>query len=247
MLAEDIDFPQALDKVRSIADSCYIKIVERQRAPAVILAKNALRLQDYPLDRISATTARYLETGYCAEKRHPLYGRYVFPVHNHLGQLLGAVGRAIGSPPDDAADWIKNKWPGGDHPIKYLTWGGSETKGFPKGNVLFNYHRVKRLKTNFVILVEGPFDLSRVIDNGIYSVVALLGSDATKAQIAMLTHYPTIIYALDEDTRGPKRDRLIEKLHKERVRVLELPLLGYKDIGEMPERAFRTALRLIYR
>ena len=137
-------------------------------------------------------------------------GRLLFPIHDVRGRVVGFGGRLLteGEP-------------------KYLN--SPETPIFHKGKQLYNLHQAKGpiRKEESVILVEGYFDVLRLMLAGVEHVVAPLGTALTADQAALLKRYAstaTLLY--DSDQAGLKAtfragDELLR--HQVRVRVATLP------------------------
>ena len=137
-------------------------------------------------------------------------GRLLFPIHDLRGRVVGFGGRLLteGEP-------------------KYLN--SPETPIFHKGKQLYNLHQAKGpiRKEESVILVEGYFDVLRLMLAGVEHVVAPLGTALTADQAALLKRYAssaTLLY--DSDQAGLKAtfragDELLR--HQVRVRVATLP------------------------
>ena len=137
-------------------------------------------------------------------------GRLLFPIHDVRGRVVGFGGRLLteGEP-------------------KYLN--SPETPIFHKGKQLYNLHQAKGpiRKEESVILVEGYFDVLRLMLAGVEHVVAPLGTALTADQAALLNRYAssaTLLY--DSDQAGLKAtfragDELLR--HQVRVRVATLP------------------------
>jgi DNA primase len=137
-------------------------------------------------------------------------GRLLFPIHDLRGRPIGFGGRllAAGEP-------------------KYLN--SPETDIFHKGRQLYNLHQAKGpiRKEESVLLVEGYFDVLRLVIAGVEHVVAPLGTALTPDQAALLKRYTasaTLLY--DSDRAGLQAtfragDELLR--HGVRVRVATLP------------------------
>ena len=136
--------------------------------------------------------------------------RLLFPIHDLRGRVVGLGGRLLG--------------PGEP---KYLN--SPETDIFHKGKQLYNLHQARGpiRKEEWVLLVEGYFDVIRLSLAGIEHVVAPLGTALTPDQAALLKRFApaaTILY--DSDLPGLRAtfragDELLR--HGIRVRVATLP------------------------
>ena len=137
-------------------------------------------------------------------------GRLLFPIHDLRGRVVGFGGRLLG--------------PGEP---KYLN--SPENPVFHKGRQLYNLHLAKGpiRKEESVILVEGYFDVLRLVLAGVENVVAPLGTALTPDQAALLKRYaPAATLLYDSDQAGLRAtfragDELLR--HGMRVRVATLP------------------------
>ncbi|HEX2217261.1 MAG TPA: DNA primase [Gemmatimonadales bacterium] len=136
--------------------------------------------------------------------------RLLFPIHDLRGRVVGFGGRLLvpGEP-------------------KYLNT--PETPVFHKGKQLYNLHQAKTAirKQESVVLVEGYFDVLRLVLGGIEHVVAPLGTALTADQAGLLRRFArsaTLLY--DSDSAGLRAtfragDELLR--HGVRVRVATMP------------------------
>jgi DNA primase len=153
---------------------------------------------------------------------HPRFrGRLLFPIHDLRGRVAGFGGRILG--------------PGEP---KYLN--SPETPIFHKGKQLYNLHLAKSAirKEEAVILVEGYFDVLRLVLAGVEHVIAPLGTALTSDQAALLRRYaPSAILLYDSDRAGLRATfRAGDELLRQgmRVRVATLPP------GEDPDTLVRA-------
>ena len=159
-------------------------------------------------------------------------GRLLFPIHDLRGRVVGFGGRLLG--------------PGEP---KYLN--SPESPVFRKGATLYNLHAAKNAirKEGVVILVEGYFDVLRLLLAGCEHVVAPLGTALTSDQAALLRRYTQqAILLLDSDMAGLKAtfragDELLR--HEVRVRVATLP--PGEDPDTLVQRGGIAALEPILR
>ncbi len=176
---------------------------------------------DYGLGRgLSPETLEHFGAGLCISKG-TFSGRFVIPLHDEQGQLVGYAGRSI----DDAEP-------------KYL-FPPSE-RGFDERRLLWNLHRVLEIPKSFqalnvrqrVIVVEGFFAAMRLHQAGAHSVVSLLGSSMSNEQEATLCqHFDKVALLLDGDEAG--RDTTVDCLqrlaHKVWVKAISLPDGSHPD------------------
>jgi len=137
-------------------------------------------------------------------------GRLLFPIHDLRGRVVGFGGRLL-SPGEP----------------KYLN--SPESPLFRKGATLYNLHQAKAAirKEEQAILVEGYFDVLRLVLAGQENVVAPLGTSLTPDQAALLRRFaPQVVILLDSDPAGLRATfRAADELlrHGTRVRVATLP------------------------
>jgi len=123
-----------------------------------------------------------------SEPRPRFRARLMFPIHDAAGHAVGFGGRLIipGEP-------------------KYLNSGDSPV--FSKGKLLYGLNWAKQSirRDERALLVEGYFDVVRLVAAGVESVVAPLGTALTDAQAALIRRYTKNVYLLyDSDPAGLK-------------------------------------------
>ena len=144
-------------------------------------------------------------------------------LHDPQGRPLGYAGRRVD--PDEADRLGKWKLP----------------RDLPKAGLLFNWHRAVPHLARGVVVVEGPFDAMRVWQAGWRPVVALLGTDLSSAQQALLATAPSVVVMLDGDDAGRQgARRLVSALAPRPVRVVRLP--EGRDPADLDDEALRPLL-----
>lgn len=142
-------------------------------------------LHPYGLSRgLSKETLEHFGAGFCLSKGM-FSGRFVVPLHNEKGQLVGYAGRSI----DDSEP-------------RYLF--PSNDKGFFKSHLLFNLHRAIKQAGSCepVVVVEGFFDSMCLHQAGV-PAVGLFGSSLSVQQEALLVeHFNKVILLFDGDEAG---------------------------------------------
>jgi DNA primase len=137
-------------------------------------------------------------------------GRLIFPIHDQRGRVVAFGGRLLG--------------PGEP---KYLN--SPESEIFRKGRTLYNLHAARHAmrREESVILVEGYFDVIRLVIAGVENVVAPLGTALTHDQAALIKRFsPAATLLYDSDQAGLKAtfragDELLR--HDVRVKVATMP------------------------
>lgn len=146
------------------------------------------------LNTLGMSDAQQLEAGLLArrteeeELRPRFRQRLVFPILDLGGRHVGFGGRLIG--------------PGEP---KYLN--SPESSVYSKGQLLYhlNQARLAARREERLFLVEGYFDVMRLVGAGIAAVVAPLGTALTEAQAQLIKRYTSQVFLLyDSDKAGLK-------------------------------------------
>jgi DNA primase len=157
-------------------------------------------------------------------------GRLLFPIHDIRGRVVAFGGRILG--------------PGEP---KYLN--SPETPIFHKGRSLYNLHFARNAirREEGALVVEGYFDVIRLVQAGIEHVVAPLGTALTGDQALLLKRYTkTVTLLYDSDAAGLRAtfragDELLR--HDLRVRVATMP--AGEDPDTLVQQGGADALRPI--
>ena len=123
-----------------------------------------------------------------AEPRPRFRGRLMFPIYDVSNRVVGFGGRLLG--------------PGEP---KYLN--SAESTIFSKGRLLYglNWARQAARRDERMLVVEGYFDVLRLIDAGIESAVAPMGTALTEEQAKLIRRYTDRVFLLyDSDKAGLK-------------------------------------------
>ena len=147
------------------------------------------------------------EKGYIDRFRN----RIIFPLHNHMGNVIGFTGRAIN--PEDKA--------------KYLN--SPETPIYIKSKLLYGLWKTKKniIDTKNIIIVEGQTDFLKLYQAKINNIVAASGTaftDDHATQIKRLTNKACLLY--DGDDAGKKaaiRAGYILLKHGLESKIIEIP------------------------
>jgi DNA primase len=168
------------------------------------------------LNTLGFDDARLLESGLLVRRedadqpRARFRNRLIFPIQDVAGHHVGFGGRLLG--------------PGEP---KYLN--SAESPTFSKARMLYGLHWAKHAirREDRVLVVEGYFDVVRLVSHGVEPVVAPLGTALTEAQAAILRRYTRNAFLLyDSDRAGLKAtfragDELLR--HGMAVQVVTLP------------------------
>lgn len=134
-----------------------------------------------------------LELGLCRKKENNTYDffrhRIMFPIHNHVGQLVAFGGRALS--PEEKAKYINS----------------TESKLYNKSNVLYglNFAQKAISQDGKVFLTEGFLDVIAMHRAGITNTVATCGTALTPFQAKLLKRYCShVVLLYDGDAPGQK-------------------------------------------
>ncbi|CAN5345020.1 hypothetical protein BH09GEM1_BH09GEM1_04070 [soil metagenome] len=155
------------------------------------------------------------------EPRPRFRDRLIFPIYDLSGRVAGFGGRLLG--------------PGEP---KYLN--SADSPVFTKGKLLYglNWAKLAARRDERMLVVEGYFDVVRLIGAGVESVVAPMGTALTTDQASLIRKYTNRVYLLyDSDKAGLKAtfrsgDELLSQ--GAAVQVVTLP------DGEDPDTFVRT-------
>ncbi len=164
--------------------------------------------------------------------RARFWGRLLFPIHDLRGRVVAFGGRVIG-----------------DGEPKYLNSPDSEV--FHKGRLLYNLHSAKHAirKAEHAVLVEGYFDVLRLLLAGLDHVVAPLGTGFTPEQALLLkklTERVTLLF--DSDMAGLRATfRTGDELLRAQVSVSVATMPEGEDPDTLVRRGGLAALEKVLR
>lgn len=117
----------------------------------------------------------------------------------------------------------------------------NQPPGMDKSSTLFGICEAEGAQE--VVLVESPLD-AVLLDGLDVTAVALCGSRMSQRQAALLSAFPTVVLALDNDDAGRKEtNRIIRSGPGFRFRVAKYPKHG-KDFGEMKRDDILRAIEI---
>lgn len=175
------------DEAKKKTQNSIIKNVFKkkpQSKPTKIFPSNILINKNHDIKLFtergfSVNTLEHFKVFECKEPRKSMYNRAVVPVFNANYEIVGFTGRTLGK--------SKNKW-------KHV--------GFRTGKIIYNIQNaINNNRNNTIILVEGPVDVWRLYEAGIYNVGAILGMNISSDQIKLLkqSNFTTVVLILDPD------------------------------------------------
>ena len=138
-----------------------------------------------PQDLLQAGLAIKTERGMMLDR---FRGRIMFPIHNHVGKVVGFTGRILPQFDKPGAPSANN--PDGFVPAKYVN--SPETPIFQKSKLLYGFwkskERVRETKSAF--LVEGQMDFLMSWQSGVRNVIASSGTAFTADHLRWSTAWP---------------------------------------------------------
>ena len=135
-----------------------------------------------------------------------LWERLGLPIHDFNSNIIAHAGRKMDSRKDIVKSVFKNKYPSIELVnAKMLKWEKSKwiNEPYEKSKNLFNINRAYNsiIENNYVIVVEGYFDVMALWDKRIYNVVATCGTTLSRYQaffIKALCNYCLLMFDPDE-------------------------------------------------
>ncbi len=191
--------------------------------------------------------------GFC-----PIYSRYIFPllrgrliipIHDVYGNTIALAGRQI---PELKESLVNSYWETfGSEPAKCQDRIVKWTKGkwinepYQKAKNLFflNHSKDHARRLNYIILVEGYFDVLSLYDNGVKNVAALCGTAITDQQVALASRFcDNIVLLMDSDDPGiiaaNKAAKKIEDLGLNPYKVFLPPNMDPDDFAKNYDLSF---------
>lgn len=169
-------------------------------------------------------------------------GRIVIPIFDHHSNLVGMTARSIFGKcenckqfHDPIGECVKHfpKW---KHSFKLMT-----------GQLLFNVSKAREHIQKFgtIILTEGPFDVMRLWQHGVYNAVSLFGTSLSEQQLRLLWQISfTAILALDNDEAGQTAtNKIINKLEGNKFTCIRADLPSGKDVGDLSSNEIRDIFK----
>lgn len=181
-------------------------------------------LKDYLMKKKGQKKEVLLEAGLITELERDTVdffrGRIVFPLVDHLDNIVGFSGRTTDTTGKVKAKYINTR----------------ETLVYHKGEMFFGLNMTKDAirKADQAILVEGEFDLLSCFQNGVGNVVGVKGTALTEKQVKLLSRYANkVTVCFDGDRAGQNAiKRSLPILEKYNVQTTVIILPEGKDPDE---------------
>ena len=150
-------------------------------------------------------------------EHHPL----IMPYKDVYGNIVALVGRSLLNDDERKNEDI----------AKY------KNTNFKKGEHVFGLYEAKKyiLKSGFVYVVEGQFDVIKAFEKGLRNIVAVGNSNITGTQLSLISRYTkNIILLFDNDEAGELGRRRAMNKFSNLANLTANTYLpnGYKDIDE---------------
>jgi DNA primase len=160
--------------------------------------------------------------------RPRFWNRLLFPIHDIRGRIVGFGGRVLGA----------------GEP-KYLNSPDSQV--FHKGQLLYNLHNAKQAirRAERAVVVEGYFDVLRLVEVGTEEVIAPLGTSFTADQAKLLKRYTkNVLLLYDSDAAGLRATfRAADELLQAGLRVAVATLPEGEDPDTVASHGGASAIR----
>ena len=176
-----------------------------------------------PQDLIQAGLSVKTERGMMLDR---FRGRIMFPIHNHLGKVVGFTGRIL---PQLDTSKNPNIAPGGFVTAKYVN--SPETPIFQKSKLLYGFWKSKEgiREAKAAFLVEGQMDFLMSWQSGVRNVIASSGTALTADHLRSVHRLADeLILSFDNDAAGSDAaERAIDLAEANdfsvKVAVIEVP------------------------
>ncbi len=195
------------------------------------LSMHLLNQQHSPQDLIQAGLSIKTERGMMLDR---FRGRIMFPIHNHLGRVVGFTGRIL--PALDRGDMGK-----------YIN--SPETPIFQKSKLMYGFWKTKdairELKS--AVLVEGQMDFLMSWQSGVRNVIASSGTALTAEHLRALRRFADeLILNFDGDTAGADAaERAIDLAESLDFAVKVAMIDGFKDAADAAQADPKNVERAI--
>lgn len=137
---------------------------------------------------LTPATLRLFEAGVWPGRGF-LEGMAAVRLHNLDGEPLGYAGRRLDA--GQIPRLGKWKWPA----------------GYPKAGLLYNWHRARQHLRDGIVIVESPWSVMRLAQEGLPNAVALCGLSLSTVQASLLLPAPYVVLLLDADPPGEQTTR----------------------------------------
>jgi DNA primase len=178
-----------------------------------------------PQDLLQAGLSIKTERGMMLDR---FRGRVMFPIHNHLGKVVGFTGRIL--PQFDTSNDPKATYV----TAKYVN--SPETPIFQKSKLLYGFWKSKDFirEAKAAVLVEGQMDFLMSYQSGVRNVIASSGTALTADHLRSVHRLADeVILCFDSDVAGSDAaERAIDLAEANDFAVKVATYRGFKDAAE---------------
>jgi DNA primase len=201
------------------------------------LSMHLLNAGAAPQDLLQAGLSIKTERGLMLDR---FRGRVMFPIHNHLGKVVGFTGRIL--PQFDTSNDPKATYV----TAKYVN--SPETTIFQKSKLLYGFWMAKDAirEAKAAVLVEGQMDFLMSYQSGVHNVIASSGTALTADHLRSVHRLADeVVLCFDSDVAGSDAaERAIDLAEANDFSVKVATYRGFKDAAEAakadPENVLRT-------
>jgi DNA primase len=205
------------------------------------LSMNLLNGGAAPQDIIQAGLSVKTERGLMLDR---FRGRIMFPIHNHLGKVVGFTGRIL--PAFDKPGPATAMNPSGFVPAKYVN--SPETPIFQKSKLLYGFWKSKDAvrEKKSAVLMEGQMDFLMSWQSGVTNVIASSGTALTADHLRSIHRLAEeVVVCFDNDAAGSDAaERAIDLAEANDFTVKVAVFKDFKDAADAakadPENVRRT-------
>jgi 5S rRNA maturation endonuclease (ribonuclease M5) len=158
-----------------------------------------------------------------------LKGRLIVPIRNIYGEIIALAGRQIPANLDKSVEALYEKFSNDSKKCqerinKYKKGKWINEPYVRNRNIYFlDKAKIHARQKNYIILMEGYFDVLSFYDNGIKNVSALCGTSISDYQIALISRFcDNVVVLMDSD--APGKTASIKIVHK----IKEMGLNAYR-------------------
>ena len=189
------------------------------------LSMHLLNNGSAPQDLLQAGLSIKTERGMMLDR---FRGRVMFPIHNHLGKVVGFTGRIL--PQFDTSNDPKATYV----TAKYVN--SPETPIFQKSKLLYGFWKSKDAirEAKAAVLVEGQMDFLMSYQSGVKNVIASSGTALTADHLRSVRRLADeVILCFDSDVAGSDAaERAIDLAEANDFAVKVATYRGFKDAAE---------------
>jgi len=185
------------------------------------------------------------DIGTCTTKGKKFFTRIIVPVYDENYNYVGCTSRSPNPECNKCGGYHIGKCPS-NNLEKFWSSKWLNSDDFYCGNHLYNiwFAQEQIIKTGTIILVEGPPDIWRLAEAGIYNSIAVFGDKLTEEQQNKLNNLPVfnMVILTDNDKAGKTARSNIELQCKRYYNIIHKQTIN-KDCGDSSTQELRELLK----